>query len=180
MIQNIEASRVCCFTGHRPEKITPEEESILKKRLDEEIERAIFEGYILFVSGMSRGFDLWAAQSVLALKEDYPHIQLEAALPCIGQDKGWTEKQREEFHHILKQTHYQSCLSQEYTPGCMHMRNRYMVDKSTRLIAYYTGVKTGGTAYTYRYALKKGLYIVNLYPLNAEQLCLSAELDREV
>lgn len=169
--------RTCCFTGHRPEKIPQEMISPLQYRLAEAIERAVGEGYVRFISGMSRGLDFWAAQIVLSLKEEYPQIELEAALPCVGQDRGWPQAEKEEFHRLLGQADIQTCLSQEYTKGCMHTRNRYMVDSSSLLIAFYNGDKTGGTAYTCRYAAKKGIQVINLFePKNEKQLCLSAEL----
>ena len=50
----------CCFTGHRPEKLkTPV--FIVKLKLANEIKQAIKDGYVTFISGMSRGVDLWAA-----------------------------------------------------------------------------------------------------------------------
>ena len=48
-----------------------------------------------------------------------------------------------------------------------------MVDSSAVCIAYCTR-KTGGTAYTVRYALKKGLQVINLADWNIAQL-LSTE-----
>ena len=41
----------------------------------------------------------------------------------------------------------------------MLRRNRYMVDRSVRLIAVYNGVPKGGTFQTLQYAMKKGLSI---------------------
>ena len=41
----------------------------------------------------------------------------------------------------------------------MMRRNRYMVDRSSRLIAVYNGVPKGGTFQTLAYAMKKGLTI---------------------
>ena len=51
--------------------------------------------------------------------------------------------------------------SQEYTKGCMHRRNRHLVDHSSVCVCYLTK-KDGGTAYTVDYAEKQGLEIVNL------------------
>jgi len=42
-----------CFTGHRPEKLTIPEEKI-KTFLDKQIQKAITDGYITFLSGMAR------------------------------------------------------------------------------------------------------------------------------
>ena len=41
----------------------------------------------------------------------------------------------------------------------MLRRNRYMVDRSSRLIAVYNGVPKGGTFQTLTYAIKGGLAI---------------------
>lgn len=176
-MQGRDKRRTCCFTGHRPEKIPQEMIAPLQYQLAEAIEQAVADGYCRFISGMSRGFDFWAAQIVLSMKEQYPQIELEAALPCVGQERAWIIPQQEEFQTLLNQADIQTCLSQVYTKGCMHARNRYMVDSSSLLIAFYNGDKTGGTAYTCRYASTQGIQIVNLFePADAKQLCLSAEL----
>ena len=39
----------------------------------------------------------------------------------------------------------------------MMRRNRYMVDRSARVIAVYDGIPKGGTAQTLAYALRRGL-----------------------
>ena len=54
--------------------------------------------------------------------------------------------------------------SQEYTRGCMHKRNRHLVDNSSACIAYLTESK-GGTAYTVDYAKKNGLTVFNIAEL---------------
>lgn len=51
--------------------------------------------------------------------------------------------------------------SEEYTRGCMHKRNRHLVDNSSACIAYLTESK-GGTAYTVDYAAKHGLTVFNI------------------
>lgn len=50
----------------------------------------------------------------------------------------------------------------KYCKQAFHIRNRYMVDHSSRLICYYDG-QLGGTDYTVNYARKKGLDIINLH-----------------
>lgn len=65
-----EEKRKCrvCFTGHRPEKLTRQKEEICED-LEKEIRRALADGMNVFISGMARGVDLWAAQIVLRLRE---------------------------------------------------------------------------------------------------------------
>ena len=52
-------------------------------------------------------------------------------------------------------------VSREYTPDCMHRRNRHLVDHSGTCICYLTKT-SGGTAYTVDYARRKRLRIINL------------------
>ena len=40
----------CCFTGHRPEKISATDEEV-KAWLEEQIDQAIADGYTTFISG---------------------------------------------------------------------------------------------------------------------------------
>ena len=46
----------CCFTGHRPEKLSRPEKA-LRDDLESEIRKAFAEGYSVFISGMARGID---------------------------------------------------------------------------------------------------------------------------
>ena len=46
----------CCFTGHRPEKLSGSEQYI-KKELEAAIRQAIRDGFVTFISGMARGVD---------------------------------------------------------------------------------------------------------------------------
>ena len=65
----------CCFTGHRPEKLGVPSQ-VVKAGLERAIDEAIRDGYRTFISGMSRGTDIWAAQIVLDRKRTLPDIHL--------------------------------------------------------------------------------------------------------
>ena len=57
-------NKTCCFTGHRPEKLSVNTEFV-KEQLKKAIKGAIADGYKIFISGMARGVDIWAAELVL-------------------------------------------------------------------------------------------------------------------
>lgn len=46
----------CCFTGHRPDKLTIPE-TRLAGLLEAEIKRAIASGHTTFITGMAKGVD---------------------------------------------------------------------------------------------------------------------------
>ena len=157
----------CAFTGHRPGKLPwGEDESdlrciALKAKLRAAVESAIHEGMQHFICGMAEGCDLYFAETVMALKSTYPHITLEAAIPCPSQADGWSERQQARYRDILSRCDYETMVQQSYTPGCMQRRNRYMVDHSDLLIAVHDGLP-GGTRYTIEYALRRGVNIIDV------------------
>ena len=44
----------CCFTGHRPEKLNASEEEV-KTWLEAQIDQAIADGFLTFISGCAMG-----------------------------------------------------------------------------------------------------------------------------
>ena len=149
----------CCFTGHR--KIAPEQQPAVVRRLKETVEQLILDGYCYFGTGGALGFDTLAAQCVLSLKNQYPHIRLILVLPCRTQTKGWNARDIEIFEEIKADADKVVYLSDQYTPDCMFKRNRYLVDHSSLCVAYMTRPR-GGTAYTVAYALQKGVPVIRL------------------
>ena len=85
----------CCFTGHRPGKLPwgyCEEDPrclALKRRIADAAEAACAEGFRHFLCGMALGCDLYFCEIVLALRERYPDITVEAAIPCPTQADAW-------------------------------------------------------------------------------------------
>ena len=109
------------------------------------------------------GFDMLAEETVLQLKEDYPHIRLVLVLPCPPEQQTlkWRADQRQRYYEILERADKVRILSPQYTNDCMLARNRHLVDGSAYLICYLREQR-GGTAYTVRYAREQGLEIIQL------------------
>ena len=149
--------KVCCFTGHR--RISPAEQQQLIPRLTNEIEKMITQGVAVFRNGGALGFDTLAALCVLALRNKYPHIKLYIDVPHKGQEERWSETDRAIYHSILDRADKVTCLSESYYSGCMHTRNRHMVDRSDYVIAYVHHAR-GGAYYTAAYAETTGKTIL--------------------
>jgi uncharacterized phage-like protein YoqJ len=161
---------ICCFTGHRPTQLPWQynESGIrywaFKRRFRKAIISSIEEGYKHFISGMALGVDMIAAEIVLELKATYPDIILECALPCINQTAKWNDESIMRYQNILSLADYVTKVSDTfYFNGCMAKRNKYMVDKSSRIIACFNG-KPGGTEQTIKMAEIAGLDIVIVKP----------------
>lgn len=93
--------------------------------------------------------------------EDIPDIRLILVLPCFSQTRGWSQEDIEIYDDIKQKADKVVYTSQEYTRGCMHKRNRHLVDNSSACISYLTENK-GGTFYTVNYAKSKGVEVINI------------------
>ncbi|GHU91162.1 hypothetical protein FACS1894202_12120 [Clostridia bacterium] len=148
-----------CFTGHREQRLPS---GFDEGRVREAVLQAIDDGYTTFWNGGATGADMIAAEVTLDLRQNYPYISLMLALPCEGQSNKWTGEQRERHAEILRRADGMVLVNPFYTPTCMAERNRYMVERSSRLIAVWDGERRGGTWQTVNMAQKAGLEIVTL------------------
>ena len=152
-------AKTCCFTGHR--SLSHEEKLKVAVRLREIIAEQIKTGVVFYGAGGARGFDSLAAQIVLEMKKEYPQLRLILVLPCEDQTREWRSEDIAVYEDIMRRSDKVVYVSREYTPDCMHKRNRHLVDHSGTRICYLTR-STGGTAYTVDYARRKGLHIINI------------------
>ncbi len=147
-----------CFTGHRPEKLNRREDEI-KADLEKEIRQTIADGWNVFLSGMARGVDIWAAQIVLKLRDEGERVQLVCASPYDGVEKGWKSEWREAYQRILARADRVEYICERYQRGCFQRRNEWMVNASSMVIAVFNGEK-GGTKNTVDYAVGRNISVV--------------------
>lgn len=158
MVENNKRRHRACFTGHRPHKLH-QPESVVIAALEAKIREAIDDGFVTFISGMAWGVDIWAAEIVLRLKAEGHPIHLIAAVPYEGFEKSWDDDWKQRYHEALAAADLVKYVCEHYHRGCYQIRNEWMVDRSARLIAAYTGEK-GGTKNTVDYAARKGVQTV--------------------
>ena len=152
--------KICMFTGHRV--IHAKHMSSLSDSISELLEQLIADGYTDFRVGGAMGFDTLAAFAVLEKKKKYGYVRLHLFLPCHGQERGWPENMKAAYRLVLDNADSVRYAYDQYVNGCMHKRNRDMVNGSDLCVAY-CGHSRGGTAYTVEYARKKGVKVINLF-----------------
>ena len=185
----MEKHKTCCVTGHRPsgfpwnynDKNCAEHKEYLQTMLSLLDSLIREEGYDFFICGGAIGVDTDFAETVLSLKEKYPHIKLEIAVPCENQDLKWSDADKLKYRDILKKADIVTVLSKQYTRFCMQKRNQYMVDKSDFAVAFWNGKnKRGGTYNTIRYIERKhkDYELVDLDDFTEESKQFEALMDR--
>lgn len=148
---------ILAATGHRPEKLggytpNPMQTRLRGRLLTELVRLAPEEG----ISGMALGWDQWFAEACTDLG-----IPWTAAVPFEGQEAIWPRAAQDSYRLLLRAAKRIVVVSPgEYEDWKMDVRNHWMVDQSTHLLACWNGTQ-GGTAKTFRYAESKGRSITN-------------------
>lgn len=167
--------KTCCFLGHR--KIAETDE--LKTKLYNEIEKLISENKAdTFLFGSKSQFNDLCYKIVTDLKEHYPYIKriyVRAEFPYIS---GSYEKY---LSQMFEETYYSNKLINAGKAVYVE-RNFEMIDSSSFCICYYDASYTppgrkrnkadlleyqpkSGTAIAYEYAVKSGMFMMNVYKL---------------
>lgn len=156
--------RTCAFTGHRPEKLPWGDNEAdpgcvaLKRRMLSVLRELYTRGIRHFISGMARGSDFYFCELILKLRDLYHDITVEAAVPFREQSHSWSVKDRSKYDYLLSRCDKVTVVQEEYTKGCMQKRNKYMVDRSSVLLAVLSDSE-GGTKSTVDYAMRQGIEV---------------------
>ncbi|MBQ6175185.1 MAG: DUF1273 family protein [Clostridia bacterium] len=135
--------------------------SVLWERCEKTVSALYDQGYRDFICGGATGFDTLAASCISQMKEQRQGMRLILVLPCADQTRGWKETDQSLYNMQIEKADRVLMLSPHYYPGCMMVRNRFMVDHASFCVAYLDG-HSGGTMSTVRYALHRHLPILNL------------------
>jgi uncharacterized phage-like protein YoqJ len=167
-------SSVCAFTGHKLQSFPFGSNEAdprcikLKLCLCAQITKLIEEmGVTHFISGMGLGVDLFAAELVLCLKNAYPHISLECAIPFETKAVKWNESMRERYFDVAAHCDKETLLQRQYTPDCIYKRNRYLVDQADIILAVWDG-RPSGSGMTVRYARERQRLVWVIDPTTLE------------
>ena len=143
----------CALTGHR--KISPD---FNVNGLYDKLQTFLERGCDTFFCGMAMGFDLTALKCLVDLKRKF-HFTIEACIPYAGHEENFSAQDRMLYRELLQWCDKKTVLYGSYREGCYLARNRYMVDRANVVLAYCLR-KTGGSAYTANYAMKKCIPVI--------------------
>ena len=153
----------CSFTGHRPKSFSfgYDENSVefleLKNKIKNTVIQVCNAGCRTFYCGMAEGADLWCAEVVLELKDQYdPPLEICPVIPFLAQPVTMTKKNQIRYRMIMDASERKYLVSSNFTKNCYQKRNYYLVDSADALIAVFDETNSkSGTAQTVRYAKRK-------------------------
>lgn len=160
-------NKTCCFTEHRI--IPPGEESKILIRVRHRLIPLIQSGVTYFGVGGALGFDTMMANLLLELKKENSRMRIIEVLPFKGYRAKWTPEQQLHAKNLDRQMDKIVYVSKEPSRGAYLARDRHLVDGSRYCICY-CNKPTGGTAFTVKYALERGLTVYNASSFDVNSL----------
>lgn len=164
-----------CFSGHRPCNLPGYGNDIgLLTALRHAVEVEIQNGMRVFLNGGMAGFDVLAAEIVIALRQKHPHIKCVTVAPFRKEyfnNNNWTDEWKIRALTIYKASDIAFALAENYRRGIYYERDDYELDHSCGVICYYRGKitgtkgkirKGGGTEYTVNRAYDLNMFINNI------------------
>ena len=128
----------CCFIGSAPENLNVSEEDV-RSWLEIQIDQAITEGYDTFISGSTKGVEIWAGQYIIEKRLENLDLHLIAAKPNdYKYTQDWNLDWRRSYHEFVRCADSNIGIGDYHQDDAIHQKYVWMVDHSSRIIAYYT------------------------------------------
>lgn len=131
--------KTCCIAGHQD--IPHDRIDFIKKRLREEIEQAVEDGYHHFISTFTDGAGLYGAEIVADIISRNPAISLEAVFVDIAHARKVLED--EQVLPLLLICKIIGNHTDLENPGDTLRGNRFIANQSGRLIVVYQNREQG-------------------------------------
>lgn len=137
----------------------------IRNKLYDRVKEYIEEGYKFFTMGTHGEFDRMALSICRELKKRYKDIKIEVVITSLTQINSSFELNGcEKYNPYSDVSTIMYNTEEEHFKRKIVVSNQQMIDTCDTLICYVDTKRTyGGAILAYKYALEKGLSIVNLF-----------------
>lgn len=158
-------NKTCCVTGNRPKGFSwdyykqrsSEYKDYIQNMTSLVVNLIENENYTHFIAGGAMGVDTDFAETIIKLRDSkYKEITLELAIPFINHHSAFPLQDKKRFEIVKNKANTITYTMERYTNFAYHVRNRYMVDNSSTVLAFWNGETKGGTYSTINCTKKQG------------------------
>ncbi len=129
----------------------------IKKAIKKRLVPLIEEGLEWVIISGQLGTELWAAEVVFELKEEFTQLQLAVLTPHLDQELKWNETNKELYELVVSKADFVDSITKRpyENPGQLKIMNKYIVEKTNGLLAFYDDEKKGSSFYMVQEARNK-------------------------
>lgn len=153
----------------------------IKRAIKNSLLPIVEEGLEWVIISGQLGTELWAAEVVFDLREEYTQLKLGILLPFLNQEESWNETNREYYQSILTRADFvDTIIKKPYEgPQQLRIKNQYMIQKSDAMLIFYDPEKEGSPKYPYMEAQKRNdLDMYPIWQISFDDIQQVAEEDR--
>ncbi|WP_050615382.1 DUF1273 domain-containing protein [Bacillus testis] len=127
---------------------------VIKKAVHNRLQTLAEEGLQWVIISGQLGVELWAAEVVLSMMEEYPDLKLGVLTPFLEQDSKWNEKNKEYYEYILAQADLVDSISKKpyESPQQFKNRDQFLLHKSDGLLIVYDEENEGSPKFLWKAA----------------------------
>ncbi|CEG27604.1 DUF1273 domain-containing protein [Bacillus sp. B-jedd] len=153
----------------------------IKKALKKEIGAMAEAGLEWVLISGQLGAELWAAEAVFELQDEFPELKLAVITPFLEQEEKWNEKNKDWYESILAGADFvDSVTKKKYeSPIQFRLKNQFFLEKSDALLLLYDPEKEGSPKFIYDLAQTLDEYVVRLITFyDLQQIVEEEEMKR--
>ncbi|OLN21688.1 hypothetical protein BTO30_13355 [Domibacillus antri] len=146
---------------------------IVKAAIEKQLRSLLEEGLEWVIIGGQPGVELWGAEVVLALKDEFADLKLGVLMPFLEQEKNWKEERQEHYNMIISQADFVDAVSKKpyIAPWQFKARDEFSLDNTDALLLVYDEEKEGSPRFLKAAADKRvesgeySLFEITMYDL---------------
>ncbi|SFL23446.1 Uncharacterized SPBc2 prophage-derived protein YoqJ [Paenibacillus sp. 1_12] len=150
--------------------------AIIKKAIAKQVTALMDEGLEWVIVSGQWGVEVWAAEAVIELKQQYPNLQLAVITPFLEQEEKWSDDKKEIYNHMLQHADYVNSVTKSKYEGPWQFKekNRFLLRNSDGMILLYDEETEGSPKYMREQALNQAaktnayaLYTITAFDLQS-------------
>ncbi|GAE25120.1 hypothetical protein JCM9140_1093 [Halalkalibacter wakoensis JCM 9140] len=132
----------------------------IKKAIETRIRPLIDEGLEWVIISGQLGVELWAAEVIFQLKQEFPQLQLAILTPFLNQEERWQDATKTYYQEIINQADFvDSITKRPYdNPLQLKQKNEFIIAKADGLMLLYDEEKPGSPTYYLEVAKKRQMH----------------------
>ena len=101
------------------------------------IQQLYNQGFTTYLSSITNGFDLIAAEAILKHKKEHLDIQLIAVLPHIDQEDSFNNSEKNRYKTICELADKVIFTANDYHENCLYIHQKYLLASCSQLVCFY-------------------------------------------
>ncbi|MBG9456792.1 hypothetical protein ABE61_23135 [Lysinibacillus sphaericus] len=149
------------ITGYRPHELGIFNDkhpgiAIIKKALENRLRLLIDEGLEWIIISGQQGVETWAAEVVLTLKKEFPHLKYSIITPFLEQEKNWQDHKKEKYQALVAQADFVTSVTKKpyEAPWQFIEKDKFIIQNTDGLLLIYDEENEGSPKYMKRLAEK--------------------------